>query len=550
DIATKGWDIDDLRMQAAAERTARLFDSPIFRISFHLALSRYDIVRAIYKSEDGRVPQDLIEIYAQRYANILRTLKHTVDTIQVSFLGNEYPVFNEATLAVLQRTLDILGLKYTHLDESSPTAVILPAGMGNIIYIEPKQIALQGRGEEFISRLQYAAYKDRRCLANEGEEHKDAAMRPTEYPRVELDNVGTIKVRDINNPENVILSSTLDELDPIPANLGPNRAAAAAPVGKAEPHSYTIVSESDKQTIFEELKEHNQAQLKRYIQRLIEGIKSKPCLLKLIFKEDSVECLSGLYLNKERIFHYGLLRDEAGILWIVKKHLTNARSCVEGREEKNFPECEMFAYLLAEGIANFAQIRFLEEEEIKALPIFGEKTVKLRDYYLVRLVTTRNMPQKDLVCKDASQAYCSAFVAHILMRNFDPHLGNMSFSEDIPVFLDNDEANRFEDFPNDLGRLGYEKFQHGFLEHSILMVLDELIFIKGIILNRSQYRANNLFFEDEERIMSELRKIGVPLRFEILAIVSSIMQDFGVGSGFMSAQMLEAGHIRWAIQKF
>ena len=118
-------------------------------------------------------------------------------------------------------------------------------------------------------------------------------------------------------------------------------------------HRYQKATPAECHALFKKLLQDRATQQLKYKNRFIEGANPKrPAYLQfstVAHKENS--------LTAKTIFHEGLLKDQDGIYWIVKKFNPGARDDKDPREPRNSPRYERLAYLLARDRANYAEIR-------------------------------------------------------------------------------------------------------------------------------------------------------------------------------------------------
>ncbi|MDD4874488.1 MAG: hypothetical protein PHE15_05920, partial [Dehalococcoidales bacterium] len=240
-VTTRGYAADELRIARAVEKIKQMsisdpnFSIPLwFNLSFHLCSIRNDVIRAIYKEAGKRVPSSVIEEYARYYANLIRTLKEiktlnkfTVTAYLILTLDKEeYAVFNNATLTALEEALRIAGIEEKAisnvLEEGHRATLFHCAGRyvdAGDMRVEFLYISSEGRGAEFLSRLKSAISADKSCLPDQNKIFSGGRDRYVGsfngYPRLEINNAGEVVVRSINNPDNILISSSLDELDPV-----------------------------------------------------------------------------------------------------------------------------------------------------------------------------------------------------------------------------------------------------------------------------------------------------------------------------------------------
>jgi hypothetical protein len=122
------------------------------------------------------------------------------------------------------------------------------------------------------------------------------------------------------------------------------------------------------------------------------------------------------------MFHEGLIQDEAGIYWIVKK------------DDPRYPQ---LAYLLAQGRVNIADVRRIHSEEVKTIVTFKSlNDVDLQSYYLVRAVTDRNMSNMSMPHRNSSSALAALLVANVFFRQWSTSIFNVGYAGEMPVSWD------------------------------------------------------------------------------------------------------------------
>lgn len=324
-----------------------------------------------------------------------------------------------------------------------------------------------------------------------------------------------------------ISSSTLRRVDDV---LSKGQAVShdipPKPSVKTPLHIYREASEEEKIKILDELNASRTENISLYLNLFNKGMEKSDRILELRLK-DIVGDRNG-QLTANRIFHEGLIKDEDGVYWIVKKFNPNAKSwLIEDRDVKNFPHHEMLAYLIARDIANMAEIRFPKKDETRSLSNF---TGDIGDYYLTRVITSSNININELPSYKRGKAFAGIFVANILMRKFDQHLGNFGYTHNIPVAIDNDEVFDYNKIPHN--KDGLQKFTKNFLFNIFSPIM-----IGYLEYNKTLLRD----FLDIAKVNSD---IAVTIYFK------NMMEDFGLGAGFVASEMLRPGDIREAIIKF
>ena len=193
-----------------------------------------------------------------------------------------------------------------------------------------------------------------------------------------------------------------------------------------------------------------------------------------------------------------ILKDEKGIIWLVKNEQVECTDIFFGqpREKKNFKKHEMFAYLMAKGISNLAEIRFLRKSEIIHINSFQDVVEKgeIDKYYLVRMVVMGNLGENEMADKVVEEAFPSLFVADIFMHKWDSHLNNIAWIGDIPFAIDHDETYRFDRFQK-AKYLDLLKFSKAYFYYTMLHNIDFLIEVGDEIID--DFRKNIITFQEE-----------------------------------------------------
>lgn len=273
-----------------------------------------------------------------------------------------------------------------------------------------------------------------------------------------------------------ISSSTLKRVEDVM-----NKRQAEEPL-----HIYRQASDKERIKILREVYDSGIENILAYLKLFNEGIRKSIVYgfykLKILDREGIIEKFKFLdtdgmfeklekssWLNTDRISHEGLIIDEKGIYWIIKRFNPERQARSKIIDAKNFPHHEMLAYLIARGIANMVEIRFPKEDEVKSLNSF---TGDINDYYLTRVVTSSNININELPNQERGKAFAGIFVANVLMRKFDQHLGNFGYTHNIPVAVDNDEIFDDKGFPHNDD--GLRNFANSFFHH-IFIVLEPFL---------------------------------------------------------------------------
>ncbi|MFH1684161.1 MAG: hypothetical protein ABIA67_04690 [Candidatus Margulisiibacteriota bacterium] len=219
----KAFNPEDQCMLAAAQRFASV-SSPNFiarlALSFHLGIGSpdHDIIRAICDAREKRIPDSIIDRYAQRYGENFKIIGPMIykvflygsgfgirdgelgDDITVD-KNNSSDVFNWATKQALLRALNYAGIEVNNL----PFALTL---------FDRRPLHHAGRGFDFFRRLDKAFYEGQYLEPDQGC-NQDFKPKPTPHTRVARKADGTIIVRNPHEPTEILVQTTLDELGPI-----------------------------------------------------------------------------------------------------------------------------------------------------------------------------------------------------------------------------------------------------------------------------------------------------------------------------------------------
>ncbi|MCX5680344.1 MAG: hypothetical protein NTZ95_06840 [Candidatus Omnitrophica bacterium] len=246
-FTTRGWDVDDLHAQATAERLASLLGKNpdnFLRLSFHLLRSRYDLVADIFYN-NGKVSEELIEAYARRYANIIRTLNGNISQVFLSFIPDFEP-YNVAAREVFMRALGYAGFDAEAVKTAGKIIAEkqsgeVTSGARHFELTASNAIVHSGRGADLFYRLRLALQGDRDCLEPiySYEMSDDKSKRP--WPVVVVTDKGQVSVARRRGT----FASTLDELDPMiplmsPAVSAPEPATQAHESGMIEQETITL----------------------------------------------------------------------------------------------------------------------------------------------------------------------------------------------------------------------------------------------------------------------------------------------------------------------
>ncbi|PIP20546.1 MAG: hypothetical protein COX40_04150, partial [Candidatus Omnitrophica bacterium CG23_combo_of_CG06-09_8_20_14_all_40_11] len=279
-------------------------------------------------------------------------------------------------------------------------------------------------------------------------------------------------------------------------------------------HTYKEVKDREADLVFEEIRREILEGLLSYKHRFQEGMPRLGQQGYSFLDDKAVAEFLSSQLKKGRVFHTGFVKDETGAYWIVKEYSAGSN--------KNHPKHEMLAWLLAQGRANLAEIRFLAPQEAAALDFVDKR--RIADYYLTRVIIGSNI--SGLPHLDSAQAFAGIFVANILMRKYDHHILNIAYANGIPVAVDHDRI--FE--CTDLSR-----------EEEIFNVFVGL-FLCNAILSGIKH-----FTDSPVPIMNTIIESDIN---GLTKLIFTVMGNFNGGKGFVSAEMLNIEYIGAAILEF
>ncbi len=278
---------------------------------------------------------------------------------------------------------------------------------------------------------------------------------------------------------------------------------------------YEVVTDEEAERIYQGISQKLESQLQAFFERFIKGVEEGNPYINLGL---SIKDVSRDLLEKERLLHEGLLKDERGRYWIIKKK--------ESDEEKkggmkNFKQRERFWWLLLGNKANMAEIRFLTSQQAQQISIIKDDP---EDYYLTRIIFDDEQVIRDLVHKDRSVAYSSLFALELFMGKFDAHFLNFGFSGDVPVSVDQDI--------DPLAREGNDSdyFYWEYWYHKIYLMMR--VFRMS---NHSSYVGDmdsiRLFLDNNAHLFTN-------------GITTGMNKDFGLGKGLQNAEFLNEGDIK------
>ncbi|MDD5195673.1 MAG: hypothetical protein PHQ96_08400, partial [Candidatus Omnitrophica bacterium] len=161
-IQIRGWYREDIRAQTAGEFIGQIAfpAGGRFDLSFHLAWRAPNIIKAIRKARGRDVDDEVIEDYAQRYANVIQTLGPALKDLRV-FFTRKYPSYDNATRRAFERTLEICNFPHQGVIELLPESIygVPPYRIrsGKFDFgVAWELISRNGKGGEFLDRLEDA----------------------------------------------------------------------------------------------------------------------------------------------------------------------------------------------------------------------------------------------------------------------------------------------------------------------------------------------------------------------------------------------------------
>lgn len=233
-LQTRGWDPTDQRTQAAAQNLARLQMSTKVVLSFHLGLSSpdYDIIRAVYiNGPDHSIPNETLQNYAHRTANIIRTLNGNIGKlimfhrpmIDIEAGKSDAEHYELSTVEAFMLAMRELGVKEEDsrsVMERYPlrTRILGETGtpLSDGLAVEFDCFDFRfGKSRDFFSRFQKARRGDPDCLKQNIKTFEDKESRPgRNYPRVRVSGGGHVSIVSPDQTEPISFG-TLDSLDPL-----------------------------------------------------------------------------------------------------------------------------------------------------------------------------------------------------------------------------------------------------------------------------------------------------------------------------------------------
>jgi serine/threonine protein phosphatase PrpC/phosphotransferase system HPr-like phosphotransfer protein len=315
------------------------------------------------------------------------------------------------------------------------------------------------------------------------------------------------------------------------------RAVPAGTSGARMAHRYVRATAEEAGTLYQEWVQNMDLRQEEYVGVFGSGLLRARVPRPLMFITDggAVEAklkrMRSLQMS-ESVFAERLVKDEAGIFWLLKEYKTG-----DARWERpfqNVPRRERFAYLLSRGKANLTPVRLLTEEEMAGIKPGGSAEL----HYLTRVVTASNLPASELPHAHPVQAFASILVANVLMRKMDPQMFNVGYSGPIPVAIDHDETfgPEYVSTPIGLGR-----FAHDYLFHALLMMAEYWLHpnIRSVYDTDFLHLYSNIHEHAPDRRMQ--------LKFTGLL---KLVEKFGLGEGLVAAEKLDPELIERSILAF
>lgn len=233
-------------------------------------------------------------------------------------------------------------------------------------------------------------------------------------------------------------------------------------------------------------------------------------------------------------WRHEVLEDESGILWILKK-----------RDKKSkFLLRERLAYLMSQGRWNCVETRFITHDELKsALPADSDS-----DYCLSRIVVPGNVSVGQLPHSNIPQASSAIFAANILMRKYDVHRDNIALIDRVPIAIDNEIGfdPNFGGFIDSKSDAILKKFIAIYVWHAVFVHLsrvdpDSKNVPNGELIDTIDIIRRLLIidYNSEEKWLANYQ--------DILKLMRSAIDRFGLGDGFMSAELLDVEQLRKSI---
>jgi hypothetical protein len=290
---------------------------------------------------------------------------------------------------------------------------------------------------------------------------------------------------------------------------------------------YRWATPEETKLLFKKLVHDQHINQSNYKQRFALGANTRrPVHLR--FSPSTFHKENSLYLT--RVFHEGLLRDQNGIYWIIKKLHPYPHRNLERREPRNSPKYERLAFLLAQGRANYAEIRLLERGDLHPAQAFPKD---LKEYYLTRATTVENLDPSILTHQRYGESFAAILTANIFMRKWDQHLNNFAYAGDIPVAIDHDMIGPLTTFPHTAE--GNSTFNLAFLSFKLLTTLSFLRPAQAVDA-QAKTRLKHHFIRQNHR--------------EAWTIMQDLLTGLGLGAGLIAAEGLQVSQLRRSILAF
>jgi hypothetical protein len=290
-------------------------------------------------------------------------------------------------------------------------------------------------------------------------------------------------------------------------------------------HTYRWATADEKKSLFKKLQQDRWLNQLLYKQRFSEGANQR--------RPRYLHYSAPIPLAKpaplRTLFHEGILKDEQGVFWIIKKFNPGAHADSQPRKARNSPRYERLAYLLARGRANYAEIRHIHPGEL-ATP--GSCKGALNQYYLTRVSTDMN-GKPALAHKSPADAFAAIWVANVFMRKWDQHLDNFAFIGDVPVAIDHDMIGPPVTFPH--SPAGMSTFSLAFLSFKLIATMSHLEPRHAVDV-RAKERFQHHFVRQNHR--------------EAWMVMRDLIDGLGLGAGVIRAEGLQASAIARAIANF
>ncbi len=218
----KAFNADDPRTIDAAKRLSGVNShsySNSLILSFHLGIgsSDFDIIRSISDAGGNKIPEEIIDHYAKRYAMNFRVLGSAIRKIFMYGIGlgirsgeisedipfdpsSSTETFNWATRQALLRAVSLAGLDIRNLPFS-------------LDLLDRRPLHTGGRGFDFVRRFDSAFYRGE-YLEADSSYGQDLTEKPNTFTRVNRKSDGTILVVNPDSPQETMIQTTMDVLWP------------------------------------------------------------------------------------------------------------------------------------------------------------------------------------------------------------------------------------------------------------------------------------------------------------------------------------------------